>query len=133
MYRRDLDFAPLSSDPDLLEREREEAARILAEVRQRAEEVERERATALPARLLAAAVGGPLVAVALGLAEVGITGPTGAGATVLVHGIPGEHAPESVVAALVHAGVGVAGFEIAGASLEDLFVSLTGEGFDVSN
>ncbi len=69
----------------------------------------------------------------LGLAEVGITGPTGAGATVLVHGIPGEHAPESVVAALVHAGVGVAGFEIAGASLEDLFVSLTGEGFDVSN
>ena len=58
-------------DPDLLEREREEAARILADVRRRAEEDARSRATALPARLLAACVGGPLVAVGLGLAEVG--------------------------------------------------------------
>lgn len=68
---RDIDFAPLSSDPDLLQREREEAARILAEVRQRAEADEAARATAVPARLVAACVGGPLVAVGLGLAEIG--------------------------------------------------------------
>jgi ABC-2 type transport system ATP-binding protein len=49
-----------------------------------------------------------------------------------VHGIPGELAPEKIVAALVHAGVGVREFSPSGASLEDLFVSLTGEGFDVS-
>lgn len=87
MYPRDIDLhaaatwtgrsaprrglAPLSSDPDLLQREREEAARILADVRRRAEEDARSRATAVPARLVAACVGGPLVAVGLGLAEVG--------------------------------------------------------------
>ena len=49
-----------------------------------------------------------------------------------VHGTPGELEPEKIVAALVHAGVGVQGFSVARASLEDLFVSLTGEGFDVS-
>jgi ABC-2 type transport system ATP-binding protein len=49
-----------------------------------------------------------------------------------VHGIPGDLEPEKIVAALVHAGVGVQGFSVARASLEDLFVSLTGEGFDVS-
>ena len=72
-YRRDLDFT-LPDDPELREIEREEAGRILADVRQRAEADEAARATALPAlpaRLVAAAVGGPLVAVALGLAEVG--------------------------------------------------------------
>jgi len=36
------------------------------------------------------------------------------------------------VAALVGAGVGVRAFAIDTPSLEDLFVSLTGEGFDVS-
>lgn len=35
-------------------------------------------------------------------------------------------------AALVHAGVRVRGFGAARASLEDVFVSLTGEGFDVA-
>ena len=50
----------------------------------------------------------------------------------VVSGIPGDLAPEKVVAALVHAGVGVRGFTMSGASLEDLFVALTGEGFDVS-
>jgi ABC-type multidrug transport system ATPase subunit len=40
--------------------------------------------------------------------------------------------PEAVVAALVRAGVGVRGFAVQVPSLEDLFVSLTGEGFDVS-
>jgi ABC-type multidrug transport system ATPase subunit len=49
-----------------------------------------------------------------------------------VHGIPGALAPEKIVAALVHAGVGVQGFSVEAPSLEDLFVSLTGEGFDVS-
>jgi ABC-type multidrug transport system ATPase subunit len=40
--------------------------------------------------------------------------------------------PESIVAALVAADVRVRGFEVAGASLEDRFVDLTGEGFDVA-
>ena len=44
----------------------------------------------------------------------------------------GEVAPEKVVAACVHAGVSVVGFRVARPSLEDVFVSLTGEGFDVS-
>jgi ABC-2 type transport system ATP-binding protein len=39
--------------------------------------------------------------------------------------------PENTVATLVHAGVPVKGFSQS-ADLEDLFVSLTGEGFDVS-
>jgi ABC-2 type transport system ATP-binding protein len=40
--------------------------------------------------------------------------------------------PEDVVAELVRAGVPVRGFAVEAPSLEDLFVSLTGEGFDVS-
>ncbi len=40
--------------------------------------------------------------------------------------------PESIVVALVAADVRVRGFEVAGASLEDRFVDLTGEGFDVA-
>jgi ABC-type multidrug transport system ATPase subunit len=44
----------------------------------------------------------------------------------------GEAAPEKLVAALVEAGVPVRGFAVVAPSLEDLFVSLTGEGFDVS-
>jgi ABC-2 type transport system ATP-binding protein len=43
----------------------------------------------------------------------------------------GALAVEDVVAALVAAGVRVRGVEIAQASLEDRFVALTGEGFDV--
>jgi ABC-type multidrug transport system ATPase subunit len=39
---------------------------------------------------------------------------------------------EAIVAALVAADVRVRGFEVAGASLEDRFVDLTGEGFDVA-
>src|SRR5699024_10679252 len=39
-------------------------------------------------------------------------------------------APEDVVAALVHAGVRVQGFQVRRPSLEELFVALTGEGFD---
>ncbi len=49
-----------------------------------------------------------------------------------VHGQPGTVAPEEIVAALVHADVPVRGFAVTTPSLEDLFVGLTGEGFDVS-
>ena len=62
---------------------------------------------------------------ALGLSGVVMTG-TGASAP------PGDLAPEDIVAGLVHAGVAVRGFSVIAPSLEDLFVSLTGEGFDVS-
>jgi ABC-type multidrug transport system ATPase subunit len=44
----------------------------------------------------------------------------------------GDVAPEKVVAACVHAGVAVTGFRVDRPTLEDVFVSLTGEGFDVS-
>jgi ABC-2 type transport system ATP-binding protein len=44
----------------------------------------------------------------------------------------GGVAPEKVVAALVYEGVPVRGFGVVSPDLEDLFVSLTGEGFDVS-
>ncbi|MEO3943126.1 ABC transporter ATP-binding protein [Paenarthrobacter nicotinovorans] len=40
-------------------------------------------------------------------------------------------APEAIVAALVEGGVRVRGFAVENASLEERFVSLTGEGFDV--
>jgi ABC-2 type transport system ATP-binding protein len=61
----------------------------------------------------------------LGLAE--ITERDGSASAVL-----GERPPEQVVAALVAAGVGVRGFTLAKPNLEDIFVQLTGEGFDVS-
>jgi len=64
------------------------------------------------------------------LRELGVTEVSVAGSRVA--GIPGDLAPEKLVAALVHAGVGVRSFTVSGSSLEDLFVSLTGEGFDVS-
>ncbi|MBG0740255.1 ATP-binding cassette domain-containing protein [Paeniglutamicibacter antarcticus] len=40
--------------------------------------------------------------------------------------------PEEIVCALVAAGVRVRGFAVLGSSLEDRFVALTGEGFDVA-
>jgi len=43
----------------------------------------------------------------------------------------GDVAPEKVTVELVHAGVGVRGLSVEAPSLEDLFVGLTGEGFDV--
>ena len=45
--------------------------------------------------------------------------------------LPDHVAPEAIVAALVRAGVRVRGFELVGESLEQRFVELTGEGFDV--
>jgi ABC-type multidrug transport system ATPase subunit len=62
---------------------------------------------------------------ALGLSDVDIEP---AGATGVLDGV----APEKVVAALVHDGVPVRGFGVQAPDLEDVFVSLTGEGFDVS-
>jgi ABC-2 type transport system ATP-binding protein len=44
----------------------------------------------------------------------------------------GDHRPEHVCEHLVHAGVGVREFSIRRPSLEDMFVELTGEGFDVA-
>ena len=49
-----------------------------------------------------------------------------------LRGTPGDIAPAKIVAALVHAGIGVRSFQVSSPSLEDLFVQLTGEGFDVS-
>jgi ABC-2 type transport system ATP-binding protein len=48
------------------------------------------------------------------------------------HAVLGAAAPEHIVDALVAAGVGVRGFAVDRPSLEDVFVGLTGEGFDVS-
>ena len=63
-------------------------------------------------------------------------GPAGAG-RVLYAPLPPEAGgpvppPEQVVAALVSAGVRVRGFALEQGSLEDRFVELTGEGFDVA-
>ncbi len=44
----------------------------------------------------------------------------------------GQVPPEKIVAACVHQGVSVVGFRVGRPSLEDVFVSLTGEGFDVN-
>lgn len=46
-------------------------------------------------------------------------------------GVPASVPPEAIVAALVQAGVPVRGFAASAPSLEDVFVALTGEGFDV--
>jgi ABC-2 type transport system ATP-binding protein len=48
------------------------------------------------------------------------------------HAVLGDTKPEHVVEALVAAGVGVREFTVERPSLEDVFVGLTGEGFDVS-
>jgi ABC-2 type transport system ATP-binding protein len=61
----------------------------------------------------------------LGLAEITVAGRE-------VSAQLGDQAPENVCAKLVHAGVPVAGLDTPRASLEDLFVELTGEGFDVN-
>ncbi len=50
-----------------------------------------------------------------------------------VHAHLGDVAPERVSAALVHAGVDLVGLDVRRRSLEQLFVELTGEGFDVAS
>ena len=64
------------------------------------------------------------------LARLGLTGVVVDG--VVVTGRLGRAAPAPVSAALVAAGVDLVGFEVRRPSLEQLFVSLTGEGFDVA-
>lgn len=49
-----------------------------------------------------------------------------------ISAVLGRAAPEKIVAALVHEGVPVRGFAVVAPDLEEMFVSLTGEGFDVS-
>ena len=65
----------------------------------------------------------------LGLADTMTANPESADG--LVTAELGDVAPEKITAELVHAGVGVRGLTVAAPSLEDLFVGLTGEGFDV--
>jgi ABC-2 type transport system ATP-binding protein len=64
------------------------------------------------------------------LRELGLT-EVAAGATE-ASGVLGPIPPEKVVAALVHDAVPVRGFAVVAPDLEELFVSLTGEGFDVN-
>ncbi len=60
-----------------------------------------------------------------GLQDVSVDGPA-------VVAVLGDVEPTSLVPALVTAGVAVLGFAVVSPSLEDVFVGLTGEGFDVS-
>lgn len=64
------------------------------------------------------------------LADLGLTEITEQddGASAVLGALP----PEEVVAAMVAAGVGVRGFAVAPPRLEEVFMQLTGEGFDVS-
>jgi ABC-2 type transport system ATP-binding protein len=68
---------------------------------------------------------GPVTGPAAGSASAGLTDAT------LSAALPDDLAAEDIVANLVAAHVRVRGFSIDHASLEDLFVALTGEGFDV--
>ncbi len=67
----------------------------------------------------------------LGLADVQAAAPS-ADAHAEASAVLGDASPEQVCAELVQAGIGVRGFAVTSPSLEDLFVGLTGEGFDVS-
>ena len=68
--------------------------------------------------------GAAKVLTGLGLAEAQVAGEEASA-------VLGEAEPERICAELVHAGIGVRSFGVAAPSLEDLFVGLTGEGFDV--
>ncbi|TRV77713.1 ABC transporter ATP-binding protein [Streptomyces sp. 130] len=67
------------------------------------------------------------------LKEQGVTGITVDGDRVLADAPPGTVEPADLNAALVRAGVRVRAFGVERASLEDAFVALTGEGFDVAS
>jgi ABC-type multidrug transport system ATPase subunit len=64
------------------------------------------------------------------LHTLGLTGVTDTAAEAA--GQLGSVQPEKVVAELVHEGIPVRGFAVESPSLEDVFVRLTGSGFDVS-
>ncbi|HEX5728002.1 ABC transporter ATP-binding protein [Microbacterium sp.] len=64
-------------------------------------------------------------------AQLGVEETRDAASDGLVGSMADGIEPETIVAALVSAGARVRGFEVVGASLEQRFVELTGEGFDV--
>ncbi|MFI6728285.1 ABC transporter ATP-binding protein [Streptomyces sp. R-74717] len=66
------------------------------------------------------------------LKELGVTGITVDGDRVSAEAPPGDVELADLSAALVHAGVRLRSFGVERASLEDAFVALTGEGFDVA-
>ena len=66
------------------------------------------------------------------LTRLGLTPRHDGGADVLVADLPADVLPELVTAELVRADVRVRGLTVGGGTLEDLFVALTGEGFDVA-
>ncbi|WP_254787010.1 ABC transporter ATP-binding protein [Curtobacterium sp. MCBA15_001] len=66
------------------------------------------------------------------LMRLGLTPRHDGGADVLVADLPAALLPETIVTELVHADVRVRGVAVGGGTLEDLFVALTGEGFDVA-
>ncbi|MDY7529608.1 MULTISPECIES: ABC transporter ATP-binding protein [Cryobacterium] len=68
----------------------------------------------------------------LGLTPVTLVSAAGAPGHLSAALTAAAPAPEDIVAALVAAGVRVRGFTVAAASLEERFVALTGEGFDVA-
>jgi ABC-2 type transport system ATP-binding protein len=72
---------------------------------------------------------GDVAAAAEVFAKLGLADP--APAEELITAELGDTAPELITAELVHAGVGVRALTVESPSLEDLFVGLTGEGFDV--
>ena len=74
---------------------------------------------------------GDVAAAAEVLAKLGLADPVGGDD--LVTAELGGMAPEKITAELVHAGIGVRGLTVEAPSLEDLFVGLTGEGFDVEH
>ncbi|KGM02233.1 multidrug ABC transporter ATP-binding protein [Cellulomonas cellasea DSM 20118] len=61
----------------------------------------------------------------LGLTEVTTDGPT-------LRALLASTPPEKISAAIVHAGLDLVGLEVTRPSLEQVFVALTGEGFDVA-
>lgn len=61
----------------------------------------------------------------LGLAEVTADGPT-------LRALLASTPPEKISAAIVHAGLDLVGLEVTRPNLEQVFVELTGEGFDVA-
>ena len=64
-------------------------------------------------------------------AKLGLAGPAQGEDTITAE--LGGAEPELICAELVHAGVGVRGLAVESPSLEELFVGLTGEGFDVDH
>jgi ABC-2 type transport system ATP-binding protein len=74
---------------------------------------------------------GDAAAAAEVFAKLGLTDPVRT--EDLVTAELGEELPEKITAELVHAGVGVRALTVESPSLEDLFVGLTGEGFDVEH